>query len=205
MKQLREDEPAWFLLANNGSYSSLDNPAVGGREPEIGYLCALGNMGVYLVPKSYSGVLGGNFMNINKNKEKFDQYLKEKMSKCDMLDGYVQSQLRTKFRELSDRQVQNGSALRMGIEKLSEQDTWDVPPWFQRFTRVILGDDYVWNSAQHLDVDKTKAASLTKKEFDITVKRLHKKPLAFFLFQSVLGVRHSARKRLASEVSAYLK
>ena len=205
LRRLDEDVPSWFLLTNNGDYYAADNPAVENREPEIGYLCASGNMKVHLIPKSYSKVLGGNFMNINKEKEKFDAYLKDKMSNCNMLDGYVRSQLRTKFRELAEAELISEHRVRNGIEALMLQDSWDVPLWFQRFTKVILENEDTFNAGKNLNVNKVRGDILVKKELDITTKRLYRKPLIFQVLHSINNIKNAEVGNLASKVSAYLK
>ena len=205
LKALDEDIPTWFLLTKNGDYYAGDNPAVQGREPEIAYLCALESMKVCLIPKSYSKVLGGNFMNINKEKEKFDAYLKDRMSNCDMLDGYVRSQLRTKFRDLAGLELMGEYKVRSGLERLVREDSWDVPIWFQRFVKVILEGDNAFHAGRNLDVNKVRGDLLVKKELDITIKRLYRKPLIFQVLDSINSVKYNEVENLASKVSAYLK
>ena len=205
LDRLDEDTPTWFLLANNGDYVPGDNPAVNAREPEIAYLCAMNLMSVYLVPKSYANVLGGNFMNINKEKEGFDIFLNEKLRATNMLDGYVRAHLRTEFRALSSAEMLYEHVIRSGLRDLQRQASWDAPGWFNRFAFVLLEEDNVWNAAQHLVVNKARAKARIKKELDITTQRLYRRPLIFQVLEAATKVRHGQVGDLASKVSKYLK
>ena len=206
LRQLAEsDGPQWFLLTNSGSYVRADNPAVDGREPVIGYLCAAGELEVHLVPKSYAGVLGGNFININKEKEKFDACLRAKIKGHNMLDGYVRGRLRPLFRELIMTELMYDHKVRNGVEALMREDNWEVPKWFDRFIRVLVEGDPVHQAANHLVVDKGKASVLIQKELDMTKKRLYRKPMIFQALTSANETKHSQMSTLASKVSEYLK
>ena len=202
---LSDDKTKWFLLANSGIYRAADNPAVDGREAELGYLSAQGLIDIYLIPKSYASVLRGNFLNINKHKGEFDKYLKDKLGECNMLDGYVRSQLRTEFRALITSESIAEHHVRAGIGHLLSEGTWDVPSWFNRFIRVLTERDKIHIAAKRLNVNKVRADAMIKKELDITLRRLYKKPLIFAVLASVGCARSSATEGLASKVSTYLK
>ena len=165
---LDENDERWFLLANNGAYLKDDNPGVAGRETIIGYLCAIGAITIDLVPKSYANVLGGNFININKEKEKFDEYLEKKIRATDMLDGYVVAHLRDKLHVFVAEEGWPDHRVVSALNYLRDYDQWDVPLWFQRFTKVMTTGESVYQSGRSLEnvVSKQKGDAKVEKELD---------------------------------------
>ena len=204
---LDENEERWFLLANNGTYRKEDNPGVAGRETTIGYLCAIGTITIDLVPKSYANVLGGNFININKEKERFDEFLKKKVKATDMLDGYVVAHLRDKLHEFVAEEGWPDHRVVRALDRLQAVDEWDVPSWFQRFTKVMIAGESVYQSGRSLEnvVSKQKGDAKVEKELDKIKFRLYRKPLALHVVISHHEAGYRETINIASTLSGYLK
>ena len=189
----------WFLLSNNDSYKSADNPGVNGRERELAYLCSAGHLTLRAVPKSYAKVLGGQFRNINKSKDEFHEYIDILLSEHTTIDGYVRSQLHEKYRDKWSGQVKG---LDEGFEQLKEAG-WDAPDWVTRFASIWTMNWFEQRTGDNLKdlIDHKKAQTLIEKELDKTTKKVHKYPL---FFPAVSGVVHPVSSQVVTALDKYL-